>query len=344
MTMPDQTSWMPSPPPGPDAGAVRSGGSTADTLLPQSLSGVFDEAFDLYKRHFTTLALIFALIYLPAQILLDALNYTWLQPLIQDSASRGSNDPAAVFIVLGGLGVYITLFTLALAIASGPIAAAVSDSYLQRRITVRESYRNGLRHGLRLMGGWAMVGLAFIGVYFLVLIVLLILLGLIVNALGFTGNSTPLVLSSVFVIAMFLVPYALGCAVLAKSYAFTAQLVVLEDLPVAAIPARNAQLVGKTRFRRTFGAIFSLPILVCGLMGLISFSIRHTLEAFFHLSGLPLFLAQRASWAAVGLFLLPYSMIFLTLLYYDYRVRREGLDVRILSSNLPLPEPNHDAR
>ena len=41
------------------------------------------------------------------------------------------------------------------------------------------------------------------------------------------------------------------------------------------------------------------------------------------------------TYPAIYFFLAPYWVIFITLLYYDYRVRREGFDVRVLSLTSP---------
>ncbi len=346
--MEDPMLWTPSPQPNlaANTGDAQSPEwvAASNGLLPQTLSGVFDEAFDLYKRHFTTLMLIVALLYLPMQVIVSLLSYQWMLPLmkgLQPGSQPNTPDMNAVFFLIFAGIVSITLTFGVLTLTTGPISVAVSDIYLGRTTSVRAAYRQGLRHWGRLLGGWIIVGLVCFLVYFVSAFVLVMGMSLLLVGVGMafaSSSNVGSVVMSVFSLVMGLVvaliPYGLCCAVLAKSYIFTTQLVTLEGLAVSDIPGRNAQLVGKTRFWRTFGAICFLPILTFGLQGLISLSIQSTLSAV-RLSALPLFLAQTALSTAVGLFFLPYWMIFLTLLYYDYRIRREGLDVRILSSNLP---------
>ncbi|HZO89282.1 MAG TPA: hypothetical protein VFB38_13195 [Chthonomonadaceae bacterium] len=316
------------------------GRSITEALLPQTLAGVFDEAFDLYKRHFSTLALTAALLYLPAHIVLNGLLYLWLRPLQTElAAQRGSAD----FDVFFQVGLVFLLFSLvvmaALILTTGPVAVAVSDLYLGRRVSVREAYRRARPHLLRLFGGWLVVALAFIGISFVSFFVITVLLALILSALGLRGTNSGLTeeIGVVVGLLMVLCPYFVGCMVLARNYLFTTQLIVLEGLGVSQVSPRNTQLVGKARFWRSFWAVFFLPILSFGLISMISYSARSALSLV-PLPPLADFLATTAVSVAASFFIQPYWMIFLTLLYYDYRVRREGLDLRILSANLPQPE------
>src|SRR6266536_2793813 len=67
-------------------------------LLPQPLGRLFDEAFDLYKNHFAALALVVAILFIPTQIVLHAIENLWLIPLSnQIRADSGSPDFGLIF-------------------------------------------------------------------------------------------------------------------------------------------------------------------------------------------------------------------------------------------------------
>jgi hypothetical protein len=330
----------------PVGDTATNGGNITDALLPQTLGGVFDEAFDLYKRHFATLALIVAVAYLPTQLALHGLVETWLRPiLVRTEWTQGAPaDLGAVFTAF--FGCFLTgipqagipgLFSVAaLILVSGPITVAISDIYLGRQTSLRSAYRGVQRYFLRLLGGWSLVALAFIGIALISFFSLAMILGLLATALS--GIGLPDAVGMIFFLLMLLVPYLIACAFVAHSYIFLTPLVVLEGSTVSSTPSRNAQLVGKKRFRRTWAAVFFLPIVVFGLELLILSSFQSVLETA-HLPESLQFLAEMAAATAISFFLLPYLIIFPTLLYYDYRVRREGFDVRLLFSSLPTSAP-----
>lgn len=326
-----------------EAGPTRpAANSVTDTRIPQTLGGVFDEAFDLYKRHFITLALLTAIIYLPVQFAMHAAFDTWLLPLTKEMDR--STDMQAETVLRFMAGVFFTgvpqagvpgFFTLlATVLVSGPVTFAVSKLYVGETVTVREAYRAMKGRWSGLLGGWFLTGVAFVVAFGAALVVVLIGIGLMAAALSHVVPSE--VLSIIALVSM-IVPYGAGCAAVGGWFAFTSQLVTLEGLPVSDVSGRNWALVGKRRFWRTLGAIFGLPLVLIGLQSLILLSIQTTAG---NLKSAPAaeFVMTCTLSAATAFFFTPYPIIFLTLLYYDTRIRREGLDVRMLSDSVPTLE------
>jgi hypothetical protein len=313
-----------------------------DARLPQSLSGVFDQAFDLYKQHARTLILIAALLYFPTQIALHAAYNTWLLPIqLHLETPTGSSDIDAVLQMFGG-GLLIGMpeyglpgicALIVLAIMSGPLCVAVSDIYFGRTPTIAESYRRALRALPRLVCGWLFGGLAVFGVSVACIIgVLLVVFCLsTLLALGQLGAAVAANISSVLLVVGMVTSYLICTAVVARFLLFLTPLAVLEGLPLGAVWGRNQQMVGRIRFRHTWAAASALPLVVFGLQYLILLSSYSTLDAL-QLSPLLEFLLVAACTAAIVLFFQPYVMVFVTLLYYDYRVRGEGFDLVLLSS------------
>ncbi len=331
----------------PDPATTPPGGvepSSADdavqATLPQSLAGVFDATFELYRRHFLSLALIVAAVYLPIQILLQAAVSLWLRPLAQHANFNNDAlpaDPASIFLIVIGF-----LFTGApqygfpglvslgaLAIVSGPVAVAVSELYAGRKITLGAAYRGARRVFLRLLGGWFLVAMSFLGLGFLTLLLISVVISALTVAIA---GQLPQIVATLFLIIVVSLPYLVGCAVTALYFLFLTPLATLEDLPLSAIPARNRQLVGQRRFLRSWGAATFLPVVTFGLQMLMAISVNAVLDVF-SLPTVVHFLLATAFSCVIAFFFQPYWMIFLPLLYFDYRVRREGYDIRLLAAD-----------
>ena len=83
-----------------DAGGAKPISAGLSSLTPRSLSGVFDESFELYKRNFGVLALIVALVYIPTQILVYAVSNLVLRPTAAQSASSDADFTSAFMTVI----------------------------------------------------------------------------------------------------------------------------------------------------------------------------------------------------------------------------------------------------
>ena len=66
------------------------------------------------------------------------------------------------------------------------------------------------------------------------------------------------------------------------------------------------------------------------MQGVLNSACDSTLAAF-HLAPVWQFLTQTSLTAGISCFIQPYWMIFITLLYFDYRIQRECFDIRMLA-------------
>ncbi len=303
--------------------------------MPQTLAGVFDEAFDLYKRHFGLLAMIVAVGLIPTEILRNTVIALWLHPLDAHlSGAANANPDSMVMLRIGqfifgepragfpGLLAFIVLILL-----SAPISVAVSDIYFGRSTTVKDCYKRSRPYFMNMVWGYCLIALVSIGVAFAGVMVASIV-GATMAAI-FIGVGIPEIGAVVFVVFM-LLPYFFCFGIIARNFVFMTPLTVLEGLPASFVGYRNNQIVGKKRFWRTWAAASALPILLISLQAILNLSIESTLQVL-HLPSVVDFTATAALGSATHFFLAPYWTIFVTLLYYDYRVRREGFDVRVLS-------------
>jgi hypothetical protein len=311
-------------------------------LAARSTSGIFDHAFDLYKRNFKTLALISALLYFPTQILLHALFNTWLLPLQAHlTTPAGEMDPMAMLsLLLGGLliggpeyGLPGVIAAGVLVLSSGPLCVAVADLTLGRTPTVRESYRRARPALFRLLFGWAFIALICFGIAFCGLFGVLLLAVMAGGALG--ASAGPTVMLALMLIGI--VGVYLSCMAIVAQYAlFTTPLLTLEGLGISAAWERNRQLVRRARFLPVWAAGSILPVVVFGLQYLILLSSYFTVNAF-HLSPWIEYALDEVFTGAAVLLFQPYITILITVLYYDCRVRGEGLDIILLGAGL-LPD------
>jgi hypothetical protein len=315
-----------------------------DSLVARTLGGIFDEAFDLYKRHFLTIALLVAIVFIPLQIGLHAASDIWLKPLqkhLQGQTNFDNNigeaftfGTATLFVGDPQQGIPGLLQILVLILISGPVTLAVSEIYAGRQITTRQAYRRAAPMMGRLLGAWLLVALILLSAgFFSVSIVSIVFALTFANLAGVLPEITVVGI----VVAMIVIPYLICCAIMAYSFLFTTPLMVIEGLPFSFATTRNARLAGRGRFLRVWGATVFLPLVVVGLRSLILFSVAMALAAV-RLPPFVAFLTHTALASLIYFFFEPYWMIVITLLYYDCRYRREGYDVNLMTdSALPLP-------
>jgi hypothetical protein len=316
-------------------------------IMPQTLAGVFDEAFDLYKRHFALLASIVAAWLIPTEILRNVVVAVWLHPLDAHLSGLGRVNPESMALLRFGQflfgeprsGFAGILAFLVLIPLSAPISIAVSDLYFGRTTTVRECYRRSRPYLLPMLGGYALMALIGVAVVFVGALIMSMIAGVLALFFAMAGAAE---VGLVLFGTLMVLPYFAYCGIIARHYIFMTPLTVLEGLPPTYVAFRNSQLVGKKRFWRTWAAAAALPILLVSFQAILKFSLLAALEAV-HLPSMVDFIATEAVSSAVHFFLAPYWTIFATLLYYDYRVRREGFDVRVLSLTTPDPSAEKGA-
>ena len=333
MTSPDthtttDSPWLAAPEPADEA-----------VTMPQTLAGVFDEAFDLYKRHFSLLAMIVAVGLIPTEIIRNTVIAVWLHPLDAHLSGAGNVNTDSLFMLRIGqfifgephIGFPGLLAFVVLILLSAPISVAVSDLYFGRATTVKECYLRSRPYFMNMVWGYCLLFLVVIGVAFAGVSLVSIPAALLTGFMAAAGVPE---IAAVVLAVLFCLPYFFCVGVVARNFVFMTPLTVLEGLPASFVAYRNIQLVGKKRFWRTWAAASALPILWIGLQWIFDLSRESAIHAM-HLPSVVDFTVTAAFGAATSFFLAPYWTIFLTLLYYDYRVRREGFDVRVLSLTDP---------
>jgi hypothetical protein len=264
-------------------------------LRPMTLGEVLDRTFNLYKNHFWLFAGIMAL---PNLVTL-VINVGGAALGAGKSASFQAAQPSAGVLaggITGGLLVLVLILFLAGAAQAATIFA-VSDLYLGRNTSVRESYRRAGRKAFRVIVILILTGLA-VGVGFILLIIPGIILlcrtavavpaSMLEDTKAITSIERSLELTKGFALKILLIFI----------------LVLIMSLVVTGIFQAPAYFL-------TFNAISKHQQLSFGAQ------VYSHLAAFF-------------SQVLVG----PIGTIAFSLMYYNLRVRKEGFDIQHLMASL----------
>lgn len=287
------------------------------TLRPLSVADLIDEIFRLYRRNFGLFLAIAALPFLPAVILLTV-GLALLGSVV--SRSRGEAFTFTPAVTTGSLTLVLSgiAFVIAFPILTGGLAHAVAQRYLGRPTTVRASLQTGGRFFGRLLGGALLLGLA-------VLLVFCVPIGLVAGLALATG------VAAWWALLFLAVPLAIVLAVwLIATWAFWTQAIVLEGTGILAGLRRSAQLVSGSRWR-VIGIYLLLQVIQVVLVAIPS-TFASGLQAALP-PNIGLALSNLIS-TIFTMLLYPISLGTFTLLYFDLRVRKEGLDLALAAERL----------
>lgn len=300
-------------------------------LRPMRVAELLDATIRLYRKNFLTFVAIVAIVQVPLLVINGALSF----PMAQATEEMSTYDPYSFdpetydpeappdFAFPPGLGRYFlwlgiqflvsaTLGLVGTSLMTGALAWAVSERHLQRPVTVGRAYRAVLRRWKPLLGA----ALLTLGLYFLLYIFVFVpCLGQIagIPALAFTY------------VCLRFVPQA-----------------VMLDEQRAGEALRRSWYLTKPYFWRVLGIVALL-----WLFGIL-ITAGPSYIANFGAAALPMSYVARtllitAVSTLLSLLYVPIRLAGETLVYYDLRVRAEGLDLELeldaLTEDLALAEP-----
>ncbi|HXA28254.1 MAG TPA: hypothetical protein VN193_05845 [Candidatus Angelobacter sp.] len=318
---------IPPPPPGyAHPGASQPPGTAG--LRPRGIGELLDSAFTLYRRNFLLLASIAAVVQVPFAIVqlvvyrvadiggrlntlqnvsntLNNQNGT----LTPEQTSQLTTDAGAfaVYAAIVLLVQYFIVYPLSLAATTH----AVSNRYLDQPATVGGSYRSAFSMWRSLIAMVLLLGVTIGGT---------VAVALVLGAL--TGSVALLVL-------LFAAVMVFAIVVLVRS-TVAAQSIVIERVGGRSGIRRSWALTRGFSWRivgimlvllvlqSIVGVVLSLPVLAT--TGSLSLDTRQMIS--------------QAVSAVSAIFVAPVTLVTLTLLYYDLRIRREGFDIEMLTAAL----------
>ncbi|WP_162909681.1 hypothetical protein [Aggregatilinea lenta] len=281
-----------------------------ETTLPLSASrdrvvDVIDRTFRVYRTNFLSYVLLFAIVLIPFYFMQEAIAN---QDLLS-GATTWEEYYDRVDTQTRSLRALSGLYNIALlVVVYGLTTYMASEAYLGRKITPWRALRERGGRLWRLGLTWLLMGFVF-------------------------GLSAILV---VVIGVLCWIPFILLPVILylwVSTYFFITQVMMLENIGVN-YGVRRAIDLGKTHFWPVFGLVLGL--------GLISVVIE---IAFGATSLIVLSTETTASYPLISLglsiLLGPLMPIGLTMMYYHYRTRYEGLDLALQASDVPDARPWH---
>jgi len=287
--------------------------TTEHNFEPMTTGMVLDRSFRLYLDNFALMVGLSAILNVPLLFISFML-----------SASRIDvtklNGATVVAILIGVILFLLTLIIVAPMIG-GATALAVSDIYLGKSATAGAVLSAAWRKVWTLLKTQIIVGLILFG--------LMLAAGMVLGAVAgiMTLISVPAVLV-LFVFGMGMLVCLVGIVILFLSYALIAPIVMIEGSDRGReIRNRSWRLVEGNRLKvfLIFLILVVIQVLVQGgvaVVSAITFGLGNASITASVLDGI------------ISILLTPLSAIAITLLYYDFRIRKEGFDLEMLSQSI----------
>lgn len=290
---------------------------------------ILDQAIRLYRQNFVPLITIVAIVTLPV-VIVQAISSALVFPITSNgvvSPPNLANTSASVAFFLVSflvslVGGILSLFEI------GALVSFISERFLGREITVRQAYGNAFRRWLSLLIAVILVGLVVIGLF--VILIALATLPIIASSalLSSSARGPAGVLAGLgtLLLCILFIPVTLGAVFMAMRWAFWLQAIVIENYNSTGGLGRSWKLT-KGSFWRILGFNLLLGILV----SVLSFSLLGATSVGLIFVGNPLFqlVAQSIMSGLIGIIVYPLQFATLTVLYYDIRIRKEGLDLQL---------------
>ncbi|MGC8668870.1 MAG: hypothetical protein ACP5VE_12225 [Chthonomonadales bacterium] len=312
------------------------GAGAGRDLILMSLGDIFDEAFELYKTNFRLFAGIVAVVQAPGLAVYDWLTYVIrIEPGVSPGAGRSDQlnfTPTTLMLFF----VFVLLWWVVSLVQNGTLTLAISRRYLGYPASVGAAYRGILPMLPRILSTTFLLTVILTGLFFVVAIPAALVLGMVTALAGAAFGSVAVAAALATIGVMLVVGLVLGM-VMVWFGLFVIQIVVLEGAANTRALQRNMDLV-RGSFWRLFGAAAALVLVSYGVTATIEASLMLLMQVLvFQPAQVPQVWQHVAVsiWTAlVSMFLQPYPLIALTLLYYDRRIRKEGFDIAWLERML----------
>jgi len=308
---------------------------TSLDLRPLTLGELLDRSFRLYRQHFWLFVGIMAV---PSALALAlALVVAMINP---DQAARpaadqmGRDEAIATMIWFLGMMVVMVVMTIvyliAYAVALGATTVAVSELYMGRPVTIKGAYAPLRGRIGRLILVLVLLGLRFAGLVFLLLF--------LVGFAGGLGTRYPIAAGLLLAIGL------LGLLALwiwmALRYPVAIPVMVLEDRKARASILRSIELTRGSAFR-VFVLLLFTAIVTYAVLAIVQgpFLVAIMMAGPESSTAFALNLIGTVAGSVGSALTAPLMIVAFAVLYYDLRVRREGLDLQVMIGNLGAAVP-----
>jgi hypothetical protein len=300
-------------------------------LRPLTLGELLDRSFSLYRHHFWLFVGIMALpslLGLTFGVLVALFNPQPASPGSVAEANPAEILGAVLWFAAAMIGMVIVYF-ITYAVALGATTVAVSQIYMGHPVSIRAAYAP-------LRGRVGRLALLLVLVSIRLFGIVLLMFAVIGLAAGLGTRGSP-VLAALVLFAAGLGAFVLWIWVVLR-YAVAVPAAVLEDESATDAIRRSIELT-RGSLLRVFAlmaftmvityavlAVFQGPFLIAGTMA------GPDSSTFFWMN-----LLGTITGSVGGAFTAPLMIVAFAVLYYDLRVRNEGLDLQLMLAGLEAP-------
>jgi hypothetical protein len=310
---PGGANWMPPPPPNvgtpPPPPTVWERGRPL-ALRPMRVGETLDAAINLYRMHWKTFMAIVAIVSVPF-VFLQQLSFTLVggnTGLTETPAQDASAGIVGVMVVFAALD-----FLLIRPFLTAAIVRAVAAAYLGENPAVAPVYAFAVHH--------------LASILWVLLLGLLAIAAVVLAAFVFSGVFVAVGASPLLVLVMVA---AIGFAVvLYVRWLFGPSVLVVEGLRGRAALARSWRLSSKA-FWKIAGTMVLGSILTSVVGGIFAI-VPSLLSTWLGSAG---WLLRAAGSSLAAVVTTPFAIMVTVLLYFDQRIRKEGMDLAIMSREL----------
>lgn len=285
-------------------------------LRPMDLGDILDKSFRLYRRHLRPLLTIAVIVGIPS-LLLQGLAlipyFNALMPFLDPEQLQNSqelfDDGGRAFLIsfLPALCLLLgasVIVSFAAVIQAGAMVSACSHAILNKPFTVRDMYRQSLA---RWRPQFGMIGLGVLAAIPAIILVIIPCIG---------------------ALALIVLSILGGVRLL-----FTEHTIMLENKGAIDSLKRSWALT-RNSFWRLFGILFVIALLLIVISAVPTYAVQ--ISAMLLMPQQPLVASVLVSLVSgiVGILISAFTSMAYTHLYYDMRVRKEGLDLQMAMDRL----------
>jgi hypothetical protein len=307
-------------------------------LRPLTLGELLDRSFSLYRRHFWVFVGVMAL----PSVLALALGLLMVVIVPPSSAADppSTTDPAqligTIAWIVGGFVGIMVIYWITYAVALGATTVVVSQLYAGRPVSIGSGYaplrgKIGRLAWLLLSMSLRLMGVMVVG--FLLIALTGAMVGVLIGVLG--GLAGPAVAAVSGLAAVFGVVATFGVVGwMALRYAVAVPAALLEDQTAGNAIRRSVQLT-KGSLGRVFVLLVHDDHHVCRDVPVPGpFLVASEMAGPESSAALWLALLGTVAGSAGSAFTAPLMIVAFAVLYYDLRIRKEGLDLQLMMASL----------
>jgi hypothetical protein len=304
-------------------------------MRPLRVGEILDVAIKIYWRNAATLFRLVAIVVAPVQIVTALILVSIVpdpqllnpQPTIEPTPAQLNFDASDIWTAVAGVLVILLLAVVSATLATGACFKAVTDAYLGH---VPE-WRAALRYVVSRLGSILLVTILAV----LAWLAPFVAAGIVAVPIGISAGDNGLAL---LLISIVVLGSMVAAAWLYVSFSVAVPALLTEEVRGRAALKRSFGLV-----RGRWWPVFGIIVLGTILAGIVTQIISGLLTGltFTDLgdSVVASLIINAVATTVASVVTTPFSAAYVSVMYFDLRVRKEGFDLELLAAQMGMPPP-----